>query len=80
GSFVTLNSKPAPNYPWAPTTWYQSAYQFDGYISKVPADGMVPLYAAYNGNAMGNQPLGDYLTATEEYDITMPWVMGAEMI
>jgi len=80
GSFVTLNSKPAPNYPWAPTTWYQSAYQFDGYISKVPADGMVPLYAAYNGNAMGNQPLGDYLTATEEYDITMPWVLGAEMI
>ena len=68
------------HYPWAPTTWYQSAYQFDGYISKVPADGMVPLYAAYNGNAMGNQPLGDYLTATEEYDITMPWVMGAEMI
>ncbi|WP_062794176.1 LysM peptidoglycan-binding domain-containing protein [Delftia acidovorans] len=80
GSFVTLNSKPAANYPWSPTTWYQSAYQFDGYISKVPADDMVPLYAAYNRNAMGNQPLGDYLTTTQEYDITNPWVLSAEMI
>jgi len=79
GSFTTLSARPADNFKWSPTTWYQSAYQFDGYISNVPVEGTIPLYAVYDGNSFGDQPLGDYLTSTIENEIVSPWMLSARM-
>ena len=79
GSYVTLSTKPAAGFQWSPTTWYQNAYQFDGYISKVPLEGTTPLYAVYDGNSVGNQSQGDYLTSTQEHEITSYYLLDTRM-
>jgi YD repeat-containing protein len=77
-AFTSLTSKPAAGFQWSPTTWYQNTYQSDGYISNVPADGMVPLYAVYDGNSFGNQGIGDYLTSTLEHEITASFLLNTD--
>ncbi|AYM96375.1 LysM peptidoglycan-binding domain-containing protein [Acidovorax sp. 1608163] len=69
GSAVILKEKPAANMVWS-DRWYQNAYQLDGYISYVPIEGTVPLYAIYDGNSKGNLTIGDYLTSASEYEVT----------
>jgi YD repeat-containing protein len=78
GTYTSLTSKPAAGFQWSPTTWYQNAYQFDGYISNTPADGMVPLYAVYDGNSFGNQDIGDYLTSSLEHEITSYYLLDTD--
>ncbi|WP_034393551.1 RHS repeat protein, partial [Delftia acidovorans] len=78
GSYTSLTSKPAAGFQWSPNTWYQNAYQFDGYISNVPADGMVPLYAVYDGNSFGNLDIGDYLTSSLEHEVTSYYLLNTD--
>ncbi|GKS92669.1 hypothetical protein AVTE2539_24910 [Acidovorax sp. SUPP2539] len=79
GSYLPIYAEPKsdPNFHFNPGTWYQNAYQNDGYISSVPVDGTTALYSVYNGNAVGGRSLGDYLTTPSEYEITSTFMLRA---
>jgi hypothetical protein len=72
----TLSQKPPADKVWGPS-WYKNSYQFDGYISYVPLDGMTPLYSIYDGNSMGPLSQGDYLTSVIEPEITQASMLQA---
>ena len=71
GWYQTLYSPPSS---LSPGVWYQTAYQFDGYISKTPAAGTTPLYAVYDGNSYGPLSQGDYLTTIYDQEV-IAWYM-----
>ncbi|GKT20266.1 hypothetical protein [Acidovorax sp. SUPP3334] len=77
GSYLPIYADPQndPNFHFNPGTWYQNAYQNDGYISSVPVDGTTPLYSVYNGNAVGGRSLEDFLTTSNEYEITSTFML-----
>ncbi|WP_415842322.1 LysM peptidoglycan-binding domain-containing protein, partial [Paracidovorax anthurii] len=81
GNFVGLYGDPRQDssFVWDRYSWYQNAYQRDGYISKVPVAGTQPLYAVYDGNSFGNQRMGDYLTTTFENEVTSTFMLKAPM-
>ncbi|CAN7568470.1 Ig-like domain repeat protein [Acidovorax sp. LjRoot129] len=74
GYYQTLTSAPSS---LSPGVWYQSAYQFDGYISKVPAPGTTALYAVYDGNSYGPLSQGDYLTTIYEQEVLYWYMLNA---
>ncbi|KQO16495.1 hypothetical protein ASF11_10030 [Acidovorax sp. Leaf76] len=74
GNYTPLNSAPSS---LSPGVWYQSAYQQDGFISKVPAPGTTALYAVYDGNSFGPMSKGDYLTTVYDQEVLAGYMMNA---
>ncbi|SFD93269.1 Ig-like domain repeat protein [Paracidovorax konjaci] len=79
GSYQPIYADPQndSNFHFAPNTWYQNAYQNDGFISSVPVEGTTALYAVYNGNAQGTLSLGDYFTSPSEYEVISSFMLRA---
>ncbi|MDA8521012.1 Ig-like domain repeat protein [Acidovorax sp. NCPPB 4044] len=74
---IYADPKNDSNFHFVPNTWYQNAYQNDGFISSVPVEGTTALYAVYNGNAQGTLSLGDYFTSPSEYEVISSFMLRA---